>query len=147
MVPSFSFTWNNLSFKYDSNVCSMHREGFFWFGGRVLGAIFYQMLLWYRGTPQSNIIIFSNVPFMISVILCTCSMVKCCCQNTNWWPGRIRFSSNIECNLLSIALFGDFARYWQYWLIYMSRLPLAGYQVSESLWSAQLSIELGSVLF
>jgi hypothetical protein len=30
-------------------------------------------------------------------------MVECFCRNPNWWPGRIRFSTSIGRNLLSIA--------------------------------------------
>jgi hypothetical protein len=45
--------------------------------------------------------LFPNVPRMSSVILCTCSMLVCCCRNPNWWSGRIPFSSSIGRNILS----------------------------------------------
>jgi hypothetical protein len=39
----------------------------------------------------------------MSVIRCMCSVIECFCRNPNWWSGRIRFSSGIGRNLLSIA--------------------------------------------
>jgi hypothetical protein len=44
-----------------------------------------------------------KVPLIIFVIQCTCSVVECFCQSPNWWSRRIRFSSSVGRNLLSIA--------------------------------------------
>jgi hypothetical protein len=54
-------------------------------------------------TAEEQYCFFSKVPLIISVIRCTCSVVECFCRNPNWWSRRIRFSSSIGRNLLSIA--------------------------------------------
>jgi hypothetical protein len=82
--------------------CNMHGEGFFSFWTSDQGAILYQTLVWCLGMLQS-ILFFSEVPLIISIIRCTCSVVECFCWNPKWWSGRIRFSSSIERNLLSVA--------------------------------------------
>jgi hypothetical protein len=70
--------------------CSMHREGFVYFCQEAWVPYFITILcdVWQR---RRAVLFFPAVPLMISVILRTCSMVKRCCRNPNWWSDKILF--------------------------------------------------------